>query len=755
MGNYSRDPQARRADAVSKQYIGVRMQQGVPLLDADWNELEDLRRVEFENLGRLVIGDGVPVGSNGFQIVPVAGGGVNTIVITANMPSGIAVSTIQVVLDDSTAASALGFTVDNRQTTRAGSSPAILTGNAAEPFALEDGQTLSVQVDELPAETITFAAADFADLAAATAAEVTAVINAGVASFVSSAGEGNDFIVRGPGRLLIDGRMTLIENELKFTQQLLYRNNELAVNWSVDPIARMTTPGSNQGVVAYLDVWSREVDSQEDRSIKDERVGIETSVRLRREWAVRAIAEPDYNAAFQDRPADHSWYRLALIQRAAGNDAINADMITDLRETDVAIRREIAFYGTHASVVVDTEDFTEMLTALRDNVRDFNVHLTTRFIDPSSSYTAAEMVGIDSLSAIASVADQGLALLAARSLCTRDAMHYFRQIQTVEERFVTIWTNTMLTLEKPGEGRIYERAYAVMITRIDQYLTGPAPASYSTIPAALDRGDLHAAVRSQNRINMELGRELDRPTGTLLVSYLGSTSSTVERNGTFDMRYELTGSVIPADDIGVEVFIDDQWTTELRNGDGTLPYHVNMGPGEDDAEFIVSVTAPNVPAATTGISLQVYAVSNRAGLWRDSTQKTLTIGQPTPGSEEDFAIGVISSNLTFVDGEYQFPSNVSVASFNFRFTNNTNSPINVDIAYLPEDPPAGWQIFAPSAGELQDVTIASRDNVSLGFDFMRPGANGSALDFGLNVIQAGTAEQVGEATVRMRAVAPS
>ena len=27
-----------------KDYIGIRLQQGVPLLDRDWNELEDIRR---------------------------------------------------------------------------------------------------------------------------------------------------------------------------------------------------------------------------------------------------------------------------------------------------------------------------------------------------------------------------------------------------------------------------------------------------------------------------------------------------------------------------------------------------------------------------------------------------------------------------------------------------------------------------------------------------------------------------------------
>jgi hypothetical protein len=42
MGNFSRD-----TFDPSKQYTGVRLQQGVPLVDADWNELNDVIRQEL------------------------------------------------------------------------------------------------------------------------------------------------------------------------------------------------------------------------------------------------------------------------------------------------------------------------------------------------------------------------------------------------------------------------------------------------------------------------------------------------------------------------------------------------------------------------------------------------------------------------------------------------------------------------------------------------------------------------------------
>lgn len=47
-------------------YIGIRLQQGVPLLDRDWNELEDIRRYEEMALRRWYIGNGSP--DNGFKI---------------------------------------------------------------------------------------------------------------------------------------------------------------------------------------------------------------------------------------------------------------------------------------------------------------------------------------------------------------------------------------------------------------------------------------------------------------------------------------------------------------------------------------------------------------------------------------------------------------------------------------------------------------------------------------------------------------
>jgi Family of unknown function (DUF6519)/IPT/TIG domain len=49
-------------------YTGVRLQQGVPIADADWNELEDARKFELRSFLRWFVGDGLPAANDGFRI---------------------------------------------------------------------------------------------------------------------------------------------------------------------------------------------------------------------------------------------------------------------------------------------------------------------------------------------------------------------------------------------------------------------------------------------------------------------------------------------------------------------------------------------------------------------------------------------------------------------------------------------------------------------------------------------------------------
>ncbi len=80
MGDYSRDSfrltnvmhQAVTGESVSnpRHYVGLRVQQAVPVLDADLNELGDIARRSQELLVRDVIGDGVPGQGTGFAVGP-------------------------------------------------------------------------------------------------------------------------------------------------------------------------------------------------------------------------------------------------------------------------------------------------------------------------------------------------------------------------------------------------------------------------------------------------------------------------------------------------------------------------------------------------------------------------------------------------------------------------------------------------------------------------------------------------------------
>ncbi len=66
-GNFSN--QGKHTFNSTKHNIGVRLQQGVPILDRDWNEMEDIRRYFERMLRKWYIGNGVPKDNNGFKIV--------------------------------------------------------------------------------------------------------------------------------------------------------------------------------------------------------------------------------------------------------------------------------------------------------------------------------------------------------------------------------------------------------------------------------------------------------------------------------------------------------------------------------------------------------------------------------------------------------------------------------------------------------------------------------------------------------------
>jgi Family of unknown function (DUF6519) len=68
-----------------RRFVNVRLQQGVPIVDSDWNELDDVRKFELRAFLKWFVGDGVPAGNDGFRVVPA--GTDNDVIIQAGAPA--------------------------------------------------------------------------------------------------------------------------------------------------------------------------------------------------------------------------------------------------------------------------------------------------------------------------------------------------------------------------------------------------------------------------------------------------------------------------------------------------------------------------------------------------------------------------------------------------------------------------------------------------------------------------------------------
>ncbi|MFL6077750.1 MAG: DUF6519 domain-containing protein [Mycobacteriales bacterium] len=405
MGDFSRDTFDRL-----KHYVGVRLQQGVPLVDADWNELEDIRRYEVQAFLKWFVGDGVPAGNDGFHIAPLAGGGVGTIRLTTTA-TGAGAWSVDVDVAASTAAAVLGFTALNHRAVR---SPAAarLTGEAAEPFALTAGMTLVLSVNGGAAQTVTFQAGS------ATAAQVVSAINAVVTGVTAAAGTGDDFTItggngtpEGAGRCLVDGRDAVLEGRLAYSAQPLFGNPTLAGAWGVPTLDELAAPPSvARNDLVYLDVWDREVTSTEDTALVNNLIGVETAVRVRREWVVRVrpgsgavpvSTDPEFRAG-------HSYLPLAQLARQPATPAITATALTDLRSRDLLMAPSVLvqdMLGRSAA------DYRRGLGRPALNLRDTVNALLSGRLPVTDDIAAAPGTGVDTLGR-ASVVDATNGLVA-------------------------------------------------------------------------------------------------------------------------------------------------------------------------------------------------------------------------------------------------------------------------------------------------------------------------------------------------------
>ena len=207
MGSFSRNT----FDA-TKNYVGVRMQQGVPLIDADWNEMDDAIRNEIYSGLSQTFSDGVEPGSQNVQ--------------------------------------------------------------------------------------------------------------------VSQAGAPANNLAMAGGAVLVGGRPVRVPSTTNYTAQPWFNNPTKAQQDGVAVIPPLTTPTGNRTDVAFLDVWEREVRSTEDNTLINPLIGVETCVRVKREFALRVAEGVQTLPA---APAGHSFIPLALLNRLAAQPNIMAAQIDDIR----------------------------------------------------------------------------------------------------------------------------------------------------------------------------------------------------------------------------------------------------------------------------------------------------------------------------------------------------------------------------------------------------------------------------------------
>jgi len=260
MGNFSRDTFDKL-----KHYVSVRLQQGVPLVDADWNEQDDIRKYELQAFLKWFVGNGVPEGNDGFRIEAIAG-------------------------------SVNDFTI-----------------------------------------------------------------------------KGGDGTAEGAGRCIVEGWDVLIESSITYRGQPLHvsqpRAAELAAAWGVDTLPELSAPTDRTDLV-YLDVWEREVDAREDGNLVNSAIGLETCVRLRREWVVRVEENSTVPPA---TPTGHNFYPLALIRRQAGQAEILPEDISDQRLTGLKMAsqndiRQVVTDAYGSSYTLDHDGQPNLQVSLRDAI---------------------------------------------------------------------------------------------------------------------------------------------------------------------------------------------------------------------------------------------------------------------------------------------------------------------------------------------------------------------------------------------------
>jgi YVTN family beta-propeller protein len=258
----------------SKRYVGIRLQQGVPLLERDWNELEDIRRYEELMLRRWYVGSGTP--DDGFRIS------------ADNSSSGIRITAGRCIVD--------GFEAVNDPENEGKS---LFTLDARFEKDLNKEGIVSKELKD-----------EFEDKGH------SLYYNARIRKRKE-----NEWVIADTEKFIVKKVRVLKVYEV--AKYILYSKQK-----DVDALTKPS--GGVREDTVYLDVWIEEVTSAEDPALENSKdVNIETCVRHKLEWRVRV----DEGSKGNYKVGYHHYYDLAEIPWEDGK----IKEVKDLRTTKLTL----------------------------------------------------------------------------------------------------------------------------------------------------------------------------------------------------------------------------------------------------------------------------------------------------------------------------------------------------------------------------------------------------------------------------------
>jgi len=323
-----------------KRYVGIRLQQGVPLLDRDWNEFEDIRRYEEMMLRKWYVGNGTP--DDGFKI-SVVEPPANDFKIAA----GRCIVDGFEAVNEPEGEGAYLFSMDARleeDLNKGIISEKLKEAFEAKEFPLSDNANIRKRKEN------EWVIADKEKFIVRKEEELNIYEVANYVLYSKPKGvKANEWVIADKEKFIVRKE----EEELK-----IYEVSKYVLYSKQKDVKALESPATDRVDTVYLDVWIEEITSAEDPALKNSQdVKVETCVRHKLEWQVR-VAE---GSAEYDKEQFHHYYDLAEIKWKDGKIIEVKDLRTTKLTLD-SVRDELEY------VKQDLASIKQTLVSVREVV---------------------------------------------------------------------------------------------------------------------------------------------------------------------------------------------------------------------------------------------------------------------------------------------------------------------------------------------------------------------------------------------------